>query len=91
MANYLIQLIVAIDQLFNALTGGWADETFSSRCYRLRAQKRFNVCMVVIDWVAKTIFRQQGHCLQEYRNEWRGLHVAPEFRRDSELKTPTRL
>lgn len=31
---WLYHVVIAIDQLFNALTGGAADETFSSRCYR---------------------------------------------------------
>ena len=30
------QLIIAIDQLFNVICLGWADETFSARCWRMR-------------------------------------------------------
>lgn len=30
------QVLVALDQLVNALFGGWADETLSSRCWRKR-------------------------------------------------------
>jgi len=31
MKSYGRRVAVAIDQLFNALLGGWADETLSSR------------------------------------------------------------
>lgn len=34
LKQYLYHNIIAIDQLFNALTGGAADETLSSRTYR---------------------------------------------------------
>ena len=31
---YLHNLLVACDQLVNAVMGGWPDETLSSRCWR---------------------------------------------------------
>ena len=34
MPAYLHDLLVACDQLLNALLGGWPDETLSSRCWR---------------------------------------------------------
>lgn len=34
LKQYLYHNIIAIDQLFNALTGGAADETLSSRAFR---------------------------------------------------------
>ncbi len=34
LKRYGYHVIIAIDQLFNALTGGAADETLSSRTYR---------------------------------------------------------
>lgn len=32
--DYLHNLLVACDQLMNAVIGGWPDETLSSRCWR---------------------------------------------------------
>lgn len=32
--HYMRFVLIAVDQLFNALLGGYADETFSSRIYR---------------------------------------------------------
>lgn len=34
MWRYLKQVLIAFDQLINALLGGWADETLSSRAWR---------------------------------------------------------
>lgn len=32
----LLQLAIALDQVFNTLAGGWADETLSARAWRCR-------------------------------------------------------
>ena len=32
--NWLLQILVGVDQLGNTLLGGWADETISARAYR---------------------------------------------------------
>ena len=34
MPGYAYKLLVACDQLLNALLDGWPDETLSSRCWR---------------------------------------------------------
>ena len=31
--TYAVRVLIALDQLGNALLGGWPDETFSSRCW----------------------------------------------------------
>ena len=31
-------ILIALDQLLNTLTGGWPDETMSSRAYRLAVE-----------------------------------------------------
>ena len=31
---YIIQILIALDQLLNTVLGGWADETISARCHR---------------------------------------------------------
>ena len=37
MKAYLLQILIALDQLANTLIpGGWADETLSSRAHRMR-------------------------------------------------------
>lgn len=56
MKSYLYHNLIAIDQLFNALTGGAADETFSSRCYRgavlaEKPKKRWRFLVCVCEWL----------------------------------------
>ena len=40
MRHWLLQVFIALDQLVNALLGGWADETLSSRAWRMEAKRR---------------------------------------------------
>ena len=58
---HLLQILVAIDQLLNAITGGYADETLSARAYRMRAKGQ-----PYWGWTANAIdrlfFWQEGHC-----------------------------
>lgn len=39
MWRRLKQVLIAIDQLLNALLGGYADESLSSHCFRLEKEK----------------------------------------------------
>lgn len=49
----LHQTLIAIDQVFNALASGWADETLSARAYRMDGTKRrWSVARRVIDGLA---------------------------------------
>lgn len=72
---WLKQTIIAIDQLVNALLGGWADETMSSRAWRLRHTR---------PWIYKTIdlifWWDPDHCYKSWLSERRRLQQAPEFR-----------
>jgi hypothetical protein len=56
MKNYFWRILIAIDQLFNAILGGDEDETISSRCGKL-AQKGQDGYARVIDF-----FLGEGHC-----------------------------
>ena len=76
---HIKQAAIAINQLANALLGGWADETLSSRAYRwdkdgIRAWPR-----KVIDWLAARL-GDVDHCHESYRSERRGLQLPPELR-----------
>ena len=77
------QSLIAVDQLLNALLGGWADETLSARSWRMRNKgKRWHVARLVIDalfWFDKDHCRNaylseiyRGHLPVEYRNELEG-------------------
>lgn len=67
------QILIAIDQLANAITGGWADETLSSRAWREDRRR----LVVVIDCI---FFWEDRHCEASYISERQRLQLPPEFR-----------
>ena len=75
--TYLKKVLVALDQLFNAVIGGYCDETLSSRAWRweqdgVRAWPRR-----LID---KLFFWEPNHCRESYRSEREGRQLPPELR-----------
>ncbi|OOF87920.1 DNA helicase UvrD [Rodentibacter ratti] len=71
MKNWGYHVIIAIDQLFNAVTGGGADETLSSRTYRRtiltqsKPKKRWRVLYRLING----LFFDKNHCKTAYESE----------------------
>ena len=70
LKRYGYHVVIAIDQLFNALTGGAADETLSSRTYRgavlaKQPKKRWRVLYRVIN----SLFFDCNHCKTAYESE----------------------
>ncbi|HDR1413170.1 TPA: hypothetical protein QB227_001489 [Pasteurella multocida] len=79
-------VIIAIDQLFNALIGGGADETLSSRTYRgaMLAQnprKRWRVLYRIIN----AIFFDKEHCKKSYESEVSRKQYPEEFQAIDEM------
>lgn len=79
------QLFIAFDQLLNVIitplqSGAWADETLSSRAYRMHRDGKWwgRIWMPVID----ALFRWQTteHCRHAFDKERARLHVPPEMR-----------
>ena len=73
LKRYGYHVVIAIDQLFNALTGGAADETLSSRTYRgamlaKQPKKRWRVLYRVING----LFFDRNHCKAAYESEISG-------------------
>lgn len=66
MASYVTQVLVAIDQLANALLAGWADETLSSRAHRQRHKTRWAIMEKIINLL---FFFQPDHCRVAYEAE----------------------
>lgn len=75
-----LQILIALDQLINALIGGTADETLSARSYRAhRDGKLFGkITMPVIN----ALFFWQGpdHCFHAYRKEHERQNLPNEYR-----------
>lgn len=77
------QILLAVDQLGNALLGGWADETLSSRAYRMQHSGKFwKFTRKAIDTL---FFFQKDHCHEAYLSELHRKHMPPDLRED-ELK-----
>jgi hypothetical protein len=76
---YIWQNALALDQLFNTLTGGFADETLSSRAYRAELNgARWGWCVRrLIDGL---FFFDPNHCAVAFRSEMDRLHLPSEFR-----------
>ena len=74
-----MQVLVALDQLLNALLFGYADETLSSRAYRAdRDGKVFGrIFRPVIDTL---FFWQDRHCYQSYLAEVQRRQLSRNFR-----------
>lgn len=83
--GYAKSLLIALDQLGNALLGGWPDETFSSRCWRWHVGGVRSWPCRIIDglffWDAE---KREGltvrHCQLSYESEQLRLQHPPELR-----------
>lgn len=84
MKHYLLQLLIALDQLICAAFGGWADESVSSYLHRLEAQRKpaGRLLRPVVDAVfAAWPLRQPNHCRSAYDAERIRAHCPPELRK----------
>jgi hypothetical protein len=79
MTSWLLQLLIALDQLVNVLLGGLADETLSARAHRMREKDQ-----PVWGWTADAIdllfFWQDGHCRMAHESELLRKHSPPSIR-----------
>ena len=80
MRKYLLNLLVALDQLINTLCGGSPDETISAVAYRkgghrldpLRWRLTYRLINLLFWW-------QQDHCLSAYESEVTRRHLHPSY------------
>lgn len=79
MKNFALQVLIAIDQLANALFGGYADETLSSRAHRMR-QKGQTYWRWTAEFIDALFFWQEGHCEAAWHSEMKRLQLPPHMR-----------
>lgn len=91
--HWFLQLLIALDQLANVLItplhgGAWADETLSSRAWRMERKGRpwGRICRPVIDGVFR-LLGQRGHCRQAFLAEREQRQLPPEARGDSGMNS----
>lgn len=81
MRRYIRFVLIAIDQLLNAVTGGYADETLSSRIWRhanaVPAKRRWVVACKLVD---KIFFWQKGHCQKSFEMEKKHNHFPEDLK-----------
>ncbi|MCW9698214.1 MULTISPECIES: DNA helicase UvrD [Pasteurellaceae] len=65
--KYLYHLLIALDQLANAIFAGAADETISSRCYRgaMKGKKKW----VIAEKIVNALFFDSQHCKTAFESE----------------------
>lgn len=77
----LRQILIAVDQLGNALAGGWADETISSRAWRKRKHSvAWLRVQLAIDRFFSLALRVPNHCEESYASERLRTQFPPELR-----------
>jgi len=82
MRHWLTQVAIAIDQLLNALLRGWADETLSSRAWRMwvKGKPMGLFWKPLIDTLFWFQARDFNHCQRSYENEKRRYNSPAEMR-----------
>ncbi len=77
--TYMTKVAIALDQLLNALLGGYPDESLSARAFRWDRDGRRR-------WPKKIInamfFWMSDHCYSAYHCEQELRHFPPEYRED---------
>ena len=75
--TYAVRVLIALDQLGNALLGGWPDETFSSRCWRWHRDGVRHWPRMFVDAL---FFWEKNHCQESYESERLRMQMPPELR-----------
>lgn len=75
--TYAKKILIAADQLLNAMLAGWPDETLSSRAWRWEQNDVRSWPRRFID---RLFFWESEHCFQSYLSEREGRQLPPELR-----------
>ena len=76
---YWKAVLIALDQLVNAVSLGYPDETISSRAYRWDVSGKRHWPRKLIDKVA-ALLGDEDHCHESYVSERSGRQLPPEMR-----------
>lgn len=79
----VFQVLLALDQLANTFIGGYADESLSSRAWRLHSKGKSNIPRWLIDHL---FFWQEEHCYNAYLSEVNRTQLPVEFRGKSNVQ-----
>lgn len=76
--SYGKSVLIAADQLANALFGGWPDESLSSRLHRRRLLGKPGLADGLDRFFG--LFGEFDHCRESYESERTGRQLPPELR-----------
>ena len=79
MRRYILNILIAIDQLANAVIGGMPDETLSARCWREQRLWAVYVIDRLFFW-DKDEDGDFNHCHSSYWHEMNRLDLPEEYR-----------
>lgn len=80
LKHFIVNVGIWLTQTLNVwLFLGYADESVSSRCWRLRAYHGWAQLRSVVDFVAR-FFGQENHCHAAYVAELQRRQYPPDFR-----------
>ena len=77
MNDYFLNLLIALDQLLNAVFAGYPDETLSARAHRKRWRLEWYIDLLFF-W--QTDGKYRNHCEQCYWYEMARMDLPPEYR-----------
>lgn len=82
MKQYLLNIILGVDQLANCIIGGAPDETISARCWRHKNQFGWKQLRWLLDNVLLRWDRDAGktHCEMAFLNELNDVHKPSIYR-----------
>lgn len=79
--TYVTKVAIALDQLINALLGGYPDESLSAHAYRWNRDGKSSIPRRIINLL---FFWQIDHCHAAYLNECKRRQLPPEYRQGGE-------
>jgi hypothetical protein len=80
--EYIYQNVVSWDQDINAKFGGSADETLSSRCFRLNHIRTYRALELFVNVIFRP-FQGKNHCENAYIKEVLGRQYPTKFYDDA--------
>lgn len=78
--EWIYQFSIAVDQLVNAIFNGSADETLSSRIYRLNHRPLYKALEKIVNVLYRPL-QGPDHCKNAYQKEVDGRHMPSGFKR----------
>jgi len=66
ITNYIWNLLISLDQLFNTILGGYPDETMSSRMGKNLMKKNCRLCKFICGLLNKI---DKNHCIDAIEND----------------------